>query len=140
MSYENRGKYNHDGIGRQLLRFDGLEYDDHITPMDVDAYIEYHDMKRVLIEVKMKGVKMLWGQRTALERMVNDFTKANKDAIAIVAEHTEFDKGNDVMLAQCIIRELYYGKERRWRPPKHIMTVEQFLRLFLIPPAERKPS
>ena len=140
MSYENRGKYNHDNIGRQLLRFDGLEYDDHITPMDVDAYIEYHDKKRVLIEVKMKGVKMLYGQRTALERMVDDFTKANKEAIAIVAEHTEFDKGHDVMLADCIIRELYYGKERRWRPPKHIMTVEQFLRIFLMPKTERKPS
>ena len=140
MSYEQRGKYNHDSIGRQLLRFDGLEYDGNITPMDIDAYIEYHNSKRVLIEVKMKGVKMLWGQRTALERMVDDFTKANKDAIAIVAEHTEFDNSHDVMLADCIIRELYYGKERRWRPPKKMMTVDQFLRLFLIPSGESKLS
>ena len=140
MSYEKRGRYNHERLGRQLLRFDGLEYDGSITPMDVDAYIEYHNSKRVLIEVKMKGVKMLWGQRTALERMVDDFTKANKDAIAIVAEHTEFDRERDVMLADCVIRELYYGRERCWRPPKKMMTVEQFLRLFLIPPVESRTS
>lgn len=140
MSYEYRGKYNHNDLGRQLLRFDGLEFDNNITPMDVDAYIEYHDNKRVLIEVKMKGVKMLWGQRIALERMCNDFTRAHKDAIVLVAEHTEFDKSHDIQLADCVIRELYYGKERRWRPPKKMMTVEQFLRLFLMPKDESRPS
>lgn len=132
MSYEYRGTYNHAGIGRQLLRFDGLEFDNSITPMDVDAYIEYHDNKRVLIEVKTKGVKVPYGQRTALERMVDDFNKAHKNAVAIVADHTVFDKTQDIYLADCVVREVYTGREKRWRPPKHMMTVEQLLRSFLL--------
>lgn len=131
MSYEQRGTYNHVSMGRQLLRFDNLYYDGNITPMDIDGLIEYHDQKRVLLEIKRKGVKVLYGERMALERMVNDFNKAGKESIAIVADHTVFDTHEDVDVADCIVREIYYGKERRWRPPKRMMTVKKLVDSFL---------
>ena len=80
MSYEKRGSYNHSNMARQLLRFDGLGWG-NVTPMDVDGLIEWKDKKRVLIEIKMKGVKVLNGERLALERMVNDFSRVGKESV-----------------------------------------------------------
>lgn len=131
MSYEKRGSYNHASIGRQLLRFDGISYG-NVTPMDVDGLIEWKDKKRVLLEIKMKGVKVLGGERLALERMVNDFSMAGKEAIAIIADHKVFDTREDVQVRDCLVRELYHSREKLWRPPKKMMTVQMLLDSFIL--------
>lgn len=132
MSYERRGSYNHVSMGKQLLRFDSLYYGDNITPMDVDGLIEYHDKKRVLLEIKRKGVRVLEGERIALQRMVDDFSTAGKESIAIVADHTVFDTHEDVDVADCLVREIYHSGERKWRPPKKLITVRSALDSFLL--------
>ena len=131
MSYEQRGRYNDIQRARQLLRFDGLEFPNHATPMDLDGFIDWQDKKRVLIEVKTKGVKLLWGERLSLQRMVDDFGKVGKDSIAIVADHTVFDKSEDVMVSECIVREIYSSREHIWRPPKRMITVRSLIDSFL---------
>lgn len=131
MAYELRGKFNDQKRARQLLRFDDLEYQGNATPMDLDGFIEWHDKKRVLIEIKTKGVKLLWGERLSLQRMVDDFGKAGKDSLAIVADHTVFDKNQDVMVADCIVREIYTSREHVWRPPKKMITVRSIIDAFL---------
>ena len=131
MSYEKRGSYNHVSMGKQLLCFDGLAYG-NVTPMDIDGLIEWHDQKRVLIEIKRKGVYVLTGERLALERMVNDFQEAGKESLAIIADHTVFDTKKDVMVEDCLVREIYHSRERRWRPPKKMMTVRALLDSFLV--------
>lgn len=131
MAYEKRGSYNDRRRAKQLLLFDGLEYSGNATPMDLDGFIEWHDKKRILLEVKTKGVKVLWGERMALERMVNDFGKAGKDSIAVIADHTVFDKTEDVLVADCIVREFYSSREHVWRPPKTMMTVRSLIDSFL---------
>ena len=132
MSYEKRGSYNHRNKGKQLLCFDGLDYDSNITPMDIDGMIEYHDRKLVLLEVKLKNTKVLQGQRLALQRLVDNANQCGKDSIAIVADHDKFDPAEDVYVSDCVVRELYHGSEHRWRPPKKMMTVEQLVRSFLL--------
>ena len=99
--------------------------------MDIDGVIEWEDRKIILIEVKKKGVTVPYGERVTLQRMVTDFYHAGKEAVAVVADHTVFDPAKDVIVADCIIRELYTSYERVWRPPKKLMTVEYFVRLFL---------
>lgn len=132
-SYQNRGAYNHRNMGRQLLCFDNISHYGKATPTDIDGLIEYHDKQYVLLEIKRKGVQVLYGQRVALERMVNDFRKAGKEAIAVVAEHTVFDPSEDVDVAECLVREIYYSGERVWRPPKRLMNVRTLLDSFLLP-------
>ena len=130
MSYEKRGSYNHSNMARQLLRFDGLGWG-NVTPMDVDGLIEWKDKKRVLIEIKMKGVKVLNGERLALERMVNDFSRVGKESVAIIADHMVFDAREDVQVRDCLVREIYHSKEKIWRPTKRMMTVQTLLDSFL---------
>ena len=132
MSYEKRGSYNHVNMGKQLLRFDGISFG-NVTPMDIDGLIEWHDKKRVLLEIKRKGVYVLGGERLALERMVNDFQTAGKESLAIIADHTVFNTNDDVKVEDCVVREIYYSKEKVWRPPKKIMTVRTILDSFLLP-------
>lgn len=127
----NLTKINYRGYAKQLLVFDGLEFERNASPMDIDGVIEWEDRKIILIEVKKKGTKVPYGERVTLQRMVHDFSVAGKDAVAIVCDHRVFNASEDVRVADCVIRELYSSYDLRWRPPKKAMTVEQFVRLFL---------
>ena len=110
---------------KQLIDFQGLELDGGIYPTDIDALIEYHDSEYILLEVKFKKTKIPYGQRLAIQRMVDDFTKAGKRSVALVAEHYDSDPRKPVIAANCMVRELYYGEECRWRAPTHELTVRQ---------------
>lgn len=110
---------------KQLIDFKGLELDGGIYPTDIDAIIEYHDSEYIILEVKHAKAEVPWGQRLCLQRMVDDFTRVGKKAVAIVCEH-EVDDPNDPIAAYlCNVRELYYGGEKKWRPPDNPMTVKQ---------------
>lgn len=98
---------------KQLIDFKGLELDNGIYPTDIDGLIEYHDSEYILLEVKHKDARVPYGQRLAIQRMVDDFTKAGKKAVAI-----------------CKVRELYYGGEHKWRPPDSPMNVRQAIDKF----------
>ena len=74
---------------KQLIDFKGLELDNGIYPTDIDGLIEYHDSEYILLEVKHKDARVPYGQRLAIQRMVDDFTKAGKKAVAIVCEHRQ---------------------------------------------------
>lgn len=115
---------------KQLIDFKGLELDNGIYPTDIDGLIEYHDSEYIILEVKHNKAKVPWGQRLALQRMVDDFTKAGKKAVAIVCEHSVDDTNRPVVAAVCNVRELYYGGEKRWRPPDSPMTVRQAVNNF----------
>lgn len=115
---------------KQLVDFRGLELDSGIYPTDIDGLIEYHDKEYIIIEVKHGDVKVPVGQRVAMQRMVDDFTKIGKNAIAIVCEHNVDDVDKPVIAAHCRVRELYYGGERMWRPPNMPMTVQQAVHSF----------
>ena len=126
------GAYKSAKRGKQLLLFSGLEYDNHVAPMDLDGMIEYHDKKRVFLEVKLQNTPVPEGERIALERLVNDCGKAGKKAIAIVADHNVFDTSQDVIVQDCMVRVLYYSEEGHWRTPKRSMTVKTLVDSFLL--------
>lgn len=63
---------------KQLIDFSGLELDGGIYPTDIDGLIEYHNSEYIIIEVKHGNANVPYGQRLALRRMVDDFTKAGK--------------------------------------------------------------
>lgn len=132
---EKRGVYKSKYRGRQLLLFDGMRYD-NITPTDIDATIEYKDRAVIFIEVKLRKVDVPLGQRVMLERFVDDFRNAGKDAIAIIAEHEVKDAEQDILLKDCTVREIYYKRKNNdkrcmWRSPKGEITVKQLTDSFI---------
>lgn len=117
---------------KQLIDFSGLELDGGIYPTDIDGLIEYHDSEYIIIEVKHGKANVPIGQRLALQRMVEDFTFAGKQAIAIVCEHEVDNVNQPVVAADCIVREFYYGGEHMWRPPDNKMNVRELVDAFRI--------
>lgn len=115
---------------KQLIDFQGLGLDGGIYPTDIDAIIEYHDSEYILLEVKFERSKVPYGQRLAIQRMVDDFTKVGKRAIAIVAEHGASDPDTPVIAAYCTVREIYSGDDCKWKTPEHELTVRQVVDSF----------
>ena len=130
MAVTEKSRIRNPYYAKQLIDFQGLELDGGIYPTDLDALIEYHDTEYILIELKFEKAKVPYGQRLAIQRMVDDFTRAGKRAIALVAEHYGSDPRKPVIAADCKVRELYYGKECCWRAPTFELTVRQAVDSF----------
>ena len=115
---------------RQAFIFEDVS-SDGIGMTDVDGLIEYKDRAYVFLEMKYREKDVPIGQKLALERLVKDSEKAGKLAIAIVAEHEVYDCNEPVFVKNCVVREVYYSKEKVWRPPKHIVTVQEMVDAFI---------
>ena len=115
---------------KQLIDFKGLEVYGYIYPTDIDGLIEYKDSEYILFEVKYGSAEVPLGQKLAIQRMVDDFTKVGKQAVAFVCEHTVRDANKPVVAAWCKVREIYYGKEKQWRAPDNEITVREAVNSF----------
>ena len=115
---------------KQLIDFKGLEVDGYIYPTDIDGLIEYKDSEYILFEVNYGSAEVPLGQKLAIQRMVDDFTKVGKQAVASVCEHTVRDANKPVVAAWCKVREIYYGKEKQWRAPDNEITVREAVDSF----------
>ena len=115
---------------KQLIDFAGLEVDGYIYPTDIDGLIEYKDSEYIIFEVKFGDSEVPVGQKLALQRMVDDFTKVGKQAVAFICEHTVRNTDTPVVAAWCKIREMYYGNEKCWRAPDKEITVREAVDRF----------
>lgn len=118
---------------RQLILFDGIKYG-NIAPTDFDAVIEYKDRVWLVFEVKLADKELPRGQRLALERLIGDAKKAGKHGMAIVCEHRVLDPLQDVILADCMVREVYTTEMLRWfqlrKPFRAVVVAGSYLRHY----------
>lgn len=110
---------------KQLIDFEGLDVDGYIYPTDIDGLIEYKNSEYILFEVKYGKAEVPYGQKLAIQRMIDDFAKVGKHAVAFICEHAVRSTKEPVIAAQCKVREIYYGKEQRWRTPDCEITVRE---------------
>lgn len=115
---------------RQLIDFKGLDIDGKIYPTDIDGLIEYKDSEYIIFEIKHGDAEVPFGQRLALQRMVDDFTKIGKQAVVFICEHSVRDANKPVVAAWCKVREIYYGGEGEWRKPLNEITVRDAVNSF----------
>lgn len=118
-----RGVYQNANRGRQLLRFDGFRYGS-ITPTDIDGVIDYHDFVWVLFEAKLAGKDVPRGQKLALERLIQNAKRARKHGIAMIVEHNVEDCTKDIILRDCMVREIITTENMKWRPPRRSITAK----------------
>lgn len=115
---------------KQLIDFKGCAMDGGMYPTDIDGVIEYKDSKYIIFEVKYGDSEIPIGQRLALQRMVDDFTKSGKQAIVLICSHTVKNPNKPVVMAWCNVREIYYGDEKRWRIPNREIKVREAIDCF----------
>lgn len=118
-----RGVFQHENRGRQLLRFDDFRYG-NITPTDIDAVIDYKNYVWVFFEAKLKDKDVLFGQKLALERLIQNAFGSKKHGIAMIVEHDEEDATKDIILKNCMVREIYTTENMKWRPPNYDITAK----------------
>ena len=126
-----KSRINNPARAKQLIDFQGLDIDGYIYPTDIDGLIEYKDSEYIIFEVKYGDAEVPFGQKLALQRMVDDFTKVGKQAVVLICEHKVRDTGRPVIAAWCKVREIYYGKERRWKTPDNEITVREAVDSFM---------
>jgi len=110
---------------KQLVDFKGLELGDGIYPTDIDGIIEYKDSEYIIFEIKYHTAEFPLGQRLALQRMVDDFARAGKEAVAFVCDHFVDSSEDPVVAARCKVREIYYGRRLGWRTTTQDISLQQ---------------
>ncbi len=106
----------------QIIDFSGLQFGT-ITPTDLDGLIDYHNRGFIIIEAKHGDSDLPYGQRLAIERLVDNLTKPT---VAIIASH---ESEGDIDVANAIVREVRF--RRKWRVITPIQTVRQFIDRFV---------
>ena len=127
---DNRGVIKHIARAQQINSFKNIRYG-NITPTDLDGAIEYHDKCWVFFELKYNNVPISYGQKLALERLVNDTAKNNKKSIAIIADHYVNDTNKEVDAADCVVREIYLSNEKKWRGVVRKMSLKECVDVFI---------
>lgn len=114
MIVPKRGQIRNKDFATQIKDMSGLCYG-KITPTDIDAFVEFQNKLFVFIEGKHNGAKLPFGQRLALERLVDACHKPpTRIATAIVIDH--FDACTDVVdFATAPVREVRWNGT--WRAP-----------------------
>lgn len=115
---------------KQLIDFKNLDIDGYIYPTDIDGIIEYKDSEYIIFEVKYGDTEVPIGQKLALKRMVDDFTKIGKQAIVLICEHRVSNYKAPIVAANCKVREIYYGEEKKWRKIEEDLSVKTAVELF----------
>jgi beta-xylosidase len=114
----------------QVLDFTGI-LPPPLAPTDIDGLVEWKDKAYVIIECKHGGKDMSLGQKIAIERMTNDFSKAGKRAVAIVVEHDVDSIQQSVMVGDQVVRQVYYDNQKEWRKPNYIVTAKEAINNFI---------
>ena len=127
---DNRGVIKHIARAQQINSFKNIRYG-NITPTDLDGAIEYHDKCWVFFELKYNNAPISYGQKLALERLVNDTAKNNKKSIAIIADHYVNDTNKEVDAADCVVREVYLSNEKKWRGVVRKMSLKECVDVFI---------
>lgn len=105
-----RGRIRNRERARQLRDFSGLRFG-KITPTDIDCVIEFKDKLFVLVEFKMFGAPMDFGQQLCFERLCNAINSNARHAFAIVAEH-DTPIHSDIDAGNATVKQVY--KNNKW--------------------------
>jgi hypothetical protein len=127
MNYENRGQIENRERARKIIDFTGLQYG-KITPTDIDGMIDFGNNIFVFIELKYSKAEMPFGQKLAIERLVDCCMSAGKKSIAILAKHDIENPNNDIKCSDCDVVKYYY--KGQWIAPALPYNVKNMIDKF----------
>lgn len=104
---QNRGKIQNRERARQIIDFSGIRYG-NITPTDIDGFFEKAGRAFVFYEYKLVGNDMPYGQKIALERIVDAISTANKEAVLFVCRHCNDDPRDDIEASKAVVEKIYW--------------------------------
>ena len=118
----DRGVIRNRERATQIRDFSGLRFG-NITPTDIDACIEYRNKGFVFIESKYGNAILPFGQRLALERLIDALAKP---AILLIGRH---EIEGDVDYAGISVTDYYFNNI--WRKPTIPVNMRQAIEGFI---------
>jgi hypothetical protein len=116
VSEENRGAIKYIDRYKQLISYEGLQRHRRITPTDIDGMIDYNGNAFIILEGKLENKTMDYGQKLAIEHLINSLEKAGKRAFCILFRHDK--PPNEIIpAAECRVDWIYgnnKGKTPCW--------------------------
>jgi len=97
---------------KQLISFEGMERMRKITPTDIDGLIDYNGNSFIYMEFKTDGKSIDYGQRLAIEHIINSHEQAGHKACALLIYHN-CDADEIIMAKEKIIESVY--QNNKWR-------------------------
>ena len=124
---EARGKIRNRKYASQIRDFAGLKYG-KITPTDIDGLIDFGNKAFIFIETKYIDSEIPYGQKLAIERVVDAISKNGKYALGIIAEHNN-TWNEEIDVANAIVLE--YRWKGSWFKTKNMKTVRNLIDILL---------
>ena len=118
---DNRGDINNRARAAQIKSYSGLRWG-NITPTDIDGFIDFSNQLFIIIELKLCGIDVPYGQRLALERICTACSKGGVKSIVLVATH-QTEPNEDINAESCLLSEFFVGSS--WKIPKNGITLRQ---------------
>lgn len=132
-----RGEIEFRNRKRQILSFKNIRYN-NITPTDIDGSMDFQCRAFVFFEVKLGDAPVKFGQRLHLSSIADAICAGNRYAVVFVASHNVENPEEDVDVAECAVREIYFNGE--WHTPKQSMTLKNGVDNFLKYVREKEAS
>lgn len=120
-----RGVIKNRKYATQIRDFSGLRYH-KITPTDIDGMIDFGNKLFILMEFKHINAGECLGQKLAIQRVVDNLSKNNINAVGIIAEH---NTDGDIDCANCIVTEIRIHKQ--WHKTRKCPTVRSVIDYYL---------
>jgi hypothetical protein len=125
-----RGLISNAARYKQVFDFRGMIFERKISPTDIDAILDFGGEELVIVEYKVVGVSVPYGQRRAIEVLIDNCNKAKNRGIAIIANHNS-NPGDVINGAECVVAEYY--QSAGWYKPKKEITVRRFVDEWRVP-------
>lgn len=118
-----RGEIRNRLISNQVINYSDLRWG-KITPTDLDGFLDFGNKVFILIEYKFRDTEIPYGQKLALERLVDAISKP---CILIHAVHNH-EPDKDIDGANATVAQIYF--RGRWFPDGR-RTVKQVVDAFI---------
>jgi hypothetical protein len=110
----------------QRKDYSGLTFG-NITPTDIDSFLDFGNKVFVIIEFKLEGMEMPFGQQLAIERLV-DVLAQSKPTIGIVATHSTKPE-DEIVAGNCPVEKYRY--KANWKTRSTPTTTRELIDIFL---------
>jgi hypothetical protein len=118
-------RFENEARARQLNDFNGLMTEGKMGATDIDGLVEYKNKAYMFLELKYQGKELPFGQKLALQRLVEDTGRSGKYSVALVIDHDVQDTNQNIVVAECFVREVYFFQEHKWRKLEQKLTTKQ---------------
>jgi len=102
---------------RSIVNFDNMTFG-KITPMDLDAFMEFNNKLYIFIETKYLDAQMPFGQQLALERFCDMCYETGKQSFVFLTSHVDHD---EIDLGNSLVSK--YRWKKQWHEPNSRITL-----------------